>query len=505
VSGEKGMFYSEDVERALLGAMLDEPLRVIPEMIARGLVGDWWHESRHRQIYDAAMKRFELNEPVDVTTVSTDILKLGDGSAFDEDVQVYVYECMDSCPTSLHAEFYVCELRKFYLKREGVRKALELQKQIRDADDPTTAIMGAGELFSGMIDVRQAEKGNLETMLGEVALWEQLHEDRLAGKERVLDGLSLGIEQLDEIVCGAKPGLYIIGGRPSEGKTTLADQIMHNVAIIHGTVGLATLDMTRERMLRRAICREAGVSLSKLSLGYAGKLQLAKCREAAEVIGRRPIHITDRLRDIRSICSWGRMLKCRHGLQALFVDHATLVKGGDDIASWNQRAVVEHVSGSLKALSIELKLPVFLLAQLSRSPMKENRYPRLDDLRESGALEQDANVVMIVYKDKNKELHGKNLRGSWIDVQKSQDGAQDAIAVWQHAPYFRFEVADWTYDMETGEGYPFGSPPGDLNADIPDEGEVVSVKKSNVPKVMQGKLGLEPEQLDSDDHFGEYA
>lgn len=508
MSGESGVFWSDKVEKALVGAFLDEPARVIPAMIERGVVSDWWFEGKNRVLFDVAMKRFEKNEAVDFTSVAVDVEKNAEWVGLfgdDSGIHLYVSECLDACGSSLHAEFYVCELEKFYLKREGVKRAGELQKQLRASDDPGPVLMGVSELFSGLLVKRDVLKSNLDTMLDEVALWEQLREDRMAGKERVLDGLSLGIDELDEIVCGAKSGLYIIGGRPSEGKTTLADQLMHNIAVIHGTVGLATLDMTRERMLRRAICREAGVSLGKLSLGYAGKMQLAKCREAAEVIGRRPIHITDRLRDIRSICSWGRMLACKNGLKALFVDHATLVKGGDDIAQWNQRAVVEHVSGSLKALSIELKISVFLLAQLSRSPMKENRYPRMDDLRESGALEQDANVVIIVYKDKNKDLHGKNLRGSWIDVQKSQDGAQGAVAVWQHAPYFRFEVAEWTYDEE-GNGNPFGNPPGDLNADDPDSSDhepKIPVKQG--PGVMQGEFGLEPESLDDDGRFGDYA
>lgn len=499
------VFYSEQVEMALVGSFLVEPERVIPEMVDRGVCGDWWYDGRHRQIYDAAMKRFDGHKGVDITTVSTEVGRGGDLGLFggnQHGVLMYLNDCVDASGTALYSVSYVEELRKFYLKREGYRRATELQGKLRNADDPSSVLMGAGDVFASLIGARVEEKSNTETMLAEVDLWEKLHEDRMAGRERVLDGLSTGIDELDEIICGLKAGLYIIGGRPSEGKTTLADQIMHNIAILHGTVGLATLDMTRERMLRRAICRESGVSLSKLSMGFVGKMQLAKCREAAEVVGGRPIFITDRLRDVRSICSWGRMLASRNGLKALFVDHATLVKGGEDIAQWNQRAVVEHVSGSLKALSLELKIPVFLLAQLSRSPMKDGRYPRLDDLRESGALEQDANVAIMVYKDKNKALWGKNLRGSWIDVQKNQDGETGQIAAWQHAPYFWFEVAEWSYDSEGNEN-PFGNPPGDLNTEKVDVDEPAPSKM--LPKVLQGDLGLEPEQVDDDGRFGEYA
>ncbi len=449
-------FVDRELEMAVIGGALDDVASVLPVFVTHRVAPEWFSDELAWGAFEVVRDFFAQGRDVDLVTVRVEMeRRRGDDKA-----GLFLAECLDACASPELAGAYVERLRDFWLRREICRLGRQVAKDAEDVVSPLDLLGRIPELFGGLVEPDQGEKSNADLIAHSIELWGSARERRQAGDEVVLAGLETGIPGLDEILCGLQPGLLIIGGRPSEGKTTLGDQIMQHVAVKHGAVALATLDMTRERMLRRVICREAGVSLPKLAKGFASVRQLELCKDVGAAIGRRPVFITDRLRDIKSICSWGRMMKMRHDVKLLMVDHASLVDGDENTARWNKNAVVSQVSGSLKALSIDLGIPVILLSQLNRQNKRDNRPPELEDLRESGSLEQDANVVLFVYKDSKKDLSSKNVRAEWIEVKKQQDGEQAALPVWLHAPYFFFEEAAWGAD-EDGNDVPFAMKPGE--------------------------------------------
>jgi replicative DNA helicase len=205
-------------------------------------------------------------------------------------------------------------------------------------------------------------------------------------------------------------------------------------------VGRVTLDMTRRRLLARAACRKAGVSLPKLKHGFAGKAQLAQIEEAARILMGYPMFINERDRDLRAICTWARAEKMRHDIKLLTIDYVQQIQVTDGARNWSTADKLSHASLMLKGLALELAIPVIVLSQLNRSVEQSERIPRLDDLRGSGSLEQDASIVIMSYKDeKVPEVH--NRTPQWLDVAKDQDGETGTIPFWFRRAYFLFDEA----------------------------------------------------------------
>jgi replicative DNA helicase len=220
------------------------------------------------------------------------------------------------------------------------------------------------------------------------------------------------------------------------------DQIAEFLANQNIPVARATLDMTVERLIARTTSRRAGVSLPKLNAGFAGENQLAKVTEAGELIGDYPMYITDELHDVNAICTWVRAMKIKHDIQLFTLDYVQQVGvTGRSTQYMNENQTLTQVSRKFKRLALELKIPIILLSQLNRGSDHEDRIPTLSDLRGSGSLEQDANMVILLYHDK-KEEDREGKRPQWMDVAKNQDGPTGTLPFWFWANYFRFDEAE---------------------------------------------------------------
>jgi replicative DNA helicase len=284
-------------------------------------------------------------------------------------------------------------------------------------------------------------------MDAKLAQFEKAAEQREAGEE-ACPGLETPWPAVTELMAGLEVGLTILAGRPSQGKTTIEDQIVVGLAARGVPVGRITLDSTPEELMARAMCRMAGVSLPKLKFGWAGRSNLARVRQARDILAQYPMYITDQEREIRGICARARAWRIHHGIELLTVDFVQLVEAADmGRSQWDRVACVSYVSKTLKALAFQLKIPVLVLSQLSRAVEKDGREPVLSDLRDSGSLEQDAEKVAFVYKDRSKcrameaEAPGitKKIRATWLDVLKHKNGQTDRQALWMRPHYFRFD------------------------------------------------------------------
>jgi replicative DNA helicase len=298
-------------------------------------------------------------------------------------------------------------------------------------------------------------------------------------------GLLLPWDRMMEISCGIEAGITIVAARPGVGKSTFESQVAVCAASAGKRVARFALEMTRDQLLQRDMCRIAGVSLPKLKFGNAGRSQIAQVGDAAKELAALRMHIDDRTRDVSQIASKCRNLAAREGLDLITIDYVGLmthVAMGD--AQWNANARLTEISAALKNLTAELKAPVLLLSQLSRPPKDPRRKtftkaPELSDLRDSGSLEQDCEKCFFLYQHEEvaEQMEeaapgsSRRMRPVWLDLAKHRNGETGRRAFWQWCKYFKFEDTGCEKHEDWERHVPKGRRSGG-NAVVPEPGIV---------------------------------
>lgn len=441
---------SVEAEMGAIGAMLLDPM-LVPVAFKKFDMGeDCFYVPAHRLIF-GAMMRMEADgrlEYMEILTLGEELRTMGKLERIGG--SVYLDKCVHECMTAAHGEYYLDVVRKKYELRGVVSCLTGFLGDAYRSDDPGELISRAsGELLKleagESNDESNADAGR-RIAKKYVAVGE-------GGKPAI--GLELPWESMTEILCGLEPGLTILAGRPSAGKTTVEDMICTGLAAKGIAVGRVTLDGSRDELLTRAACRKAGVSLPKLKFGYAGKSQVAEFEDAMGILGEYPMYFDDETRDLRGICSRGRAWKMKYDIGLLTVDFLQIVQVLDPAVRGMSRVdLVGYVSGTLKALSFELGIPVLALSQLNRGVEKEDREPRMSDVRDSGSIEQDAHKMVFVYKDVGacRDMEGakdgstRKVRPSWMSVVKNKDGEIGKVGFLFRAPYFLFEEVTESFD-----------------------------------------------------------
>lgn len=465
---------SDEVERGALGAMLLDPLKLIPAAQARyGLSEDSFHVPANRVVMGAIRTLFEGGRPVDSLTVTDLLTQRGDLEKIGG--MVAVANLIDACPTAEHGEWYFNLVRSKHQLRRVVDTAHWIEQSALEAEANGDAIIAqATEKMARLAVCLTEDETNADVMARSLQGWT----DAADGKGAAI-GMTLPWETLTRCMCGLEPGVTIVAGRPSAGKTTLEDQIAVHCARKYGPVLRVTLDSTRKQLLERAMCRGGGVSLPKLKFGFGRKSQIAACAAEADALAQLPMVIDDRSTDISAICAAARAMKAKQGLVLLTVDYIQLVQASEmGRSGWDEVARVTYVSTKFKALAYELGIPALVLSQLSRAGETEGRPPQLTDLRSSGAIEQDANKVILLSVDAKtrkameEEEPGatKHKRPLIIDVAKHKDGETGRLGFWMYPPYFRFEPAQGMFDDR------------DLPSDRHDDGRAMDSLPEYAPK-----------------------
>jgi len=434
--------YSEKAEQAAIGCMLMEPERVIPlAMNQMQLAADCFYVPIHEEIVAAIFEIYSDRGAVDQLILEEWFKTENKKSAVD--AGLVLSSCVDEALTTAHAQHYLDIVRQTYIRRRTIEEARNTEREAHNQEDGEELIKTVpGKFLSIIRDVVHVEE-NIDVMTRLCDRW-RIAKD---GGEKAV-GLPLPWPLLNELLCGLEPGLTILAARPSVGKTTIEDELSCYLASTGVPVGRVTLDSSREQLFSRSIARKARVSLPKMKFGFARESQLQKANDAKDVLAKYPMHINDTDRDWQAIATWARMMKKRHGIKLLTLDYIQLVNTPElKQQQFNQVARVTHVSTSCKQLAAELGIPVLVLSQLSRGVEKDNREPRLSDLRDSGAIEQDAEKVIFAYWDVKErkdmeEMHPgatKTLRPTWLDVLKNKDGETGRLAYWMRPAYFLFE------------------------------------------------------------------
>jgi replicative DNA helicase len=385
-----------DAETAVLGAMLLDK-----EAIARALeiVDDrCFYASQHAKIFNAMVTLYDRNEAVDLITVAEELRKSNDLEAVGG--VTYLESVLSSIATSASIEHHA----KIVLEKSTLRRLIEASTQIiHEAYGGQTEVadlmdraerrifeISGSKLRQGFMAMQDIIKDSFE-------LVEQLYQQK-----RYVTGLESGFKDLDTMTSGFQNGDFVVvAGRPSMGKTSFALNIAEHAAIKHKIpVAVFSLEMTKEQLMLRVLCSEARVRAHSVRTGFVGKNDWGKLTRAAGTLHDAPIYIDDSPDlNVLEMRAKARRLKAEVDLGLVVVDYLQLIRGHQ--RAENRQQEISHISRSLKALAKELNIPVMALSQLSRAveqrERKEKR-PILSDLRESGAIEQDADVVIFIYR-----------------------------------------------------------------------------------------------------------
>jgi replicative DNA helicase len=386
--------HSEEAEQAVLGAMMLSG-EAIAQVADIGLKAEDFYRSGHRAVYEALNDLYARGQPVDVVTTKEELLRRG--SLESVGGALYLQHLVENVATPASASHYGRIVGDHALLRRLITAAGEILKSAYDVpEDPE----GFADEAEGRIYAvsRRHERDQVVPLR---ALVHQSMEDLERIHERTgLVGLSTGFRDLDELLQGLqRANLIVVAARPGIGKSSLVTNIARNVAVAGGTVALFSLEMSRVEIGMRLLCSEARVQWHKVRAGMVAADDWGRIVEAAEILDPAPLFIVDTgnvtIVDIRAKA---RRMKSQHNLDLIIVDYLQLMSSHHRVD--NRQQEVAEISRSLKLLAKELDVPIIAVSQLNRDPERRtDKKPQLADLRESGAIEQDSDVVMFIHRD----------------------------------------------------------------------------------------------------------
>jgi replicative DNA helicase len=426
-----------DAEQSVLGGILleNEAINKVAEVITEE---DFYRES-HRKIFLGMLELFGKNEPVDLITL-TDVLKKRNHL---EDVggAAYLASLVDNIATASNIAYYAKIVREKSILRRLINSATEIVTKGYEDSEEVEDLLDQAERSIFEITGKQIRPSffDLKTVLKEsLKTVERLYE-----KKEFVTGVPTGFVEIDRLTAGLqRSDLIIVAGRPSMGKTAFCLNIAQYAAIeANIPVALFSLEMSKEQIALRMICSEGRVDAHRLRRGFLEKEDWQKLIRAIDVLSQAPIFIDDTpALTALEMRAKARRLKAEHNLGLIILDYLQLMRGrgGSD----NREQEISDISRSLKALAKELNLPIVALSQLNRRVEdRPNKRPQLADLRESGAIEQDADVIAFIYRDElyNRSEENPNKGIAEILIGKQRNGPTGDIRLTFIDKYTRFE------------------------------------------------------------------
>ncbi|HLJ41157.1 MAG TPA: replicative DNA helicase [Candidatus Acidoferrales bacterium] len=436
---ERPLPYSAGAERSVLGAILldNHSFNIAVEK----LKGEDFFLDQHRRIFERIVELAEAQQAIDLITLSECLDRHGELESAGG--PAYLSQLMDGLPRATNVEHYVRIVKEKSVLRHLIRTAEVIMQRALDAEDDADAILDKAEsdifqvaeerVRAGLIGVKDLIKDNYSRL------------EKMMEEGRRLTGVPTGYLNLDNDTAGLQPGeLIILAARPSMGKTSLALNIAENVALSNEprAVAIFSLEMSKESLLMRLLASQGRVDAHKFRTGHLGHEDWAKIGHALARLGDAPLWIDDSASStVMEMGAKARRLKRDKGLDLVIVDYLQLIAARGRFGNRNEE--VSSISRSLKGLAKELKVPVLVLSQLTRAPEREDRKPQLADLRESGAIEQDADVVLFIHRPGfyKTDLPDEERAKSELIIAKQRNGptgSLDFVFINRHT---RFEQA----------------------------------------------------------------
>jgi replicative DNA helicase len=424
-----------EAEQAVLGAMLTSKEAVSKAF--QWLKADHFYKDAHVRIFSCMVELFDKGEPIDTISVVDRLKKKKElesvGGAY------YITGLMESVPTTANIEHYAKIVLEKHLLRKLIQVSHEVSKEAFSDSMDVDDILDAAETAIFSISEKRLRGGfeHIDPILQET--FEKL--DAIQSRAGGVTGVPSGLIDLDEITSGFQPGeLVVIAGRPGMGKTALALTMSRNAAIQYGIgVGFFSLEMANYQLAMRLLCAEGRVDSHLVRTGKLPKNQWKNLSLSVGPLAEAPIYLDDTPgMTVLEVRAKARRLKAEHNIGMLVVDYLQLMQGPKGAESRQQE--ISIISRSLKALAKELDIPVIALSQLSRAvENRSDRRPQLSDLRESGAIEQDADVVIFLYRPWVYNQEDENRGKAEIIVAKQRNGPTDRINVTFIDRFARFE------------------------------------------------------------------
>jgi replicative DNA helicase len=429
---------STEAEQSVLGSILIDRDAIVE--IAEFLRPEDFYRPANGAVYSAMLELFDKREPVDIVTVAealerADQLETVGGRS-------YLSSLSNQTPTAVHAVQYARIVERKAVLRNLISAAgkiagigYEDPAEIQEAIDRAES-----ELFN--VSQRRVSVGfsALKTLLHDA--YDRL--DYLHAHRGEISGVRTGFADLDALTTGLqKSDLIVLAARPSVGKTSLALNIAEFAAVNEGrSVGVFSLEMSKEQLVLRLLSSVANIDSQRLRTGFLEEMDFARLAPAMNALSEAPVYIDDTPNiTAMELRTKARRLQAEAGLDLIVVDYLQLMQATTSNRDANRVQEVSEISRGLKALARELAVPVIALSQLSRQPeMRESKEPRLSDLRESGAIEQDADLVMFLWRDKERGAEDQDQEGEVINLKlaKHRNGPTGEIQLWFKKRQTRF-------------------------------------------------------------------
>ena len=437
------MPHSLEGEQAVLGAMLIDP-DCVKNVMDRLRPGDFYLR-QNREIFETILSMFNYSRPIDGITVFGEMEKAG---LTDGNTRSYLAQLMEITPTSANVMEYAAIVQDKALLRSVAQAAGEITALVQEGMGEAGEILEASE--QKIYAIRRGRSAQEMVPLGQVLpdVLDRLSE--MSEHEDHLPGLSTGLSAIDQKITGLNNSdLILLAARPGMGKTSLALNVALNVAKGGGTVAVFSLEMSREQLAMRLLSSEALVENNRLRTGLLRETDWEKIAGAATVLNRLDVRIDDN--PLLSVADMNAKCRRLDSLSLVVVDYLQLMTsaGGSSRGGENRQQVVSDMSRMLKIMAKELNVPVICLSQLSRANEKrDDKRPMLSDLRESGAIEQDADIVLFLYRDDyyNEDSEKHNI--AECIVAKNRHGETGKVELRWMPEYTQFSTLDKRYDGE---------------------------------------------------------
>jgi len=436
---ERTLPHNPEAERTVLGAILvdNQAFSSAAEILNRE---DFYREA-HRRIFDAMAALAERSQPIDLVTLKDELhrqsaLEAAGGAS-------YLAGLVDGVPRITSVEHWSRIIKEKAVVRNLIHAGNRIVHACYEGEDEAATLLDQAEksifdiaerrIRAGFVSMREIVKESFRTI------------DQLSQSKEVVTGLATGFVDIDEMTSGLQKGdLVIVAGRPAMGKTSFCLNIAQHVALRVGeTVGLFSLEMSKEQLALRLLCADARIDAHKLRTGKLNEKDWARLAKAYTDISQSKLFIDDSATisplEMRAKC---RRLKAEFGLGLVIVDYLQLVTAAGRVE--NRQQELSAISRSMKGLAKELGVPVIALSQLSRAPeARTDRRPQLSDLRESGAIEQDADIVMFIYREEEYKPSDENRGIAEIIIGKQRNGPTGSRKLAFIKEFTRFENLEW--------------------------------------------------------------
>ena len=439
---ERPLPHNLEAEKAVLGAVLIHSTQ-INLAVELGIASQDFYRHAHQQIFDKMVSLSERDEVIDLVTLKEELNRAGNLNEVGG--PAYIAALVDGVPKSTNVEYYAKIVKEKAILRSLIGSANKILSTAYQAEADSDEQLDRAEqsifeiadqrLKGGFVKLHELLPGGVETI------------EKLQEHKDFLTGVPTGFTELDKLTSGFQPSdLVIVAARPAMGKTSLALNIAQYVGTkTEKTVGVFSLEMSKEQLFLRMLTSEARINARRFRDGYLGSEEYKKLSDALGALGEASVFIDDSSSiTVLEMRAKARRLKSEHGLHLLIVDYLQLMQGRGRFE--NRNLELASISRSLKSLAKELKVPVVALSQLSRAPESRSEHrPQLSDLRESGALEQDADVVLFIYREDQYDRKAENENTAEVIIGKQRNGPTGTVRLAFLKEITRFENQTTTH------------------------------------------------------------